>query len=68
MGLEAMAPKPKTSETHPEHVVFPYLLRGLAISKVNQVWATDITYIPMKSGFVYLVAIMEGGYPRRAEG
>jgi putative transposase len=40
MGLEAMVPKPKTSEPHPEHVVFPYLLRGLAISKANQVWAT----------------------------
>jgi putative transposase len=64
MGLEAMVPKPKTSEPHPEHVVFPYLLRGLAISKANQVWATDITYIPMKSGFVYLVAIMDW-YSRR---
>ncbi len=59
MGLEAMAPKPKTSEPHPEHVVYPYLLRGLTICRVNQVWATDITYIPMKAGFVYLVAIMD---------
>jgi putative transposase len=64
MGLEAMAPKPKTSEPHPEHVVYPYLLRGLAISRVNHVWATDITYIPMKAGFVYLVAIMDW-YSRR---
>ena len=64
MGLEAMAPKPKTSEPHPEHVVYPYLLRGLTISRVNQVWATDITYIPMKAGFVYLVAIMDW-YSRR---
>ena len=64
MGLEAMAPKPKTSEPHPEHVVYPYLLRGLAIGRVNQVWATDITYIPMKAGFVYLVAIMDW-YSRR---
>lgn len=64
MGLEAMAPKPKTSEPHPEHVKYPYLLRGLAISRVNQVWATDITYIPMKAGFVYLVAIMDW-YSRR---
>jgi putative transposase len=64
MGLEAMAPKPTTSEPHPEHVVYPYLLRGLAISRVNQVWATDITYIPMKAGFVYLVAIMDW-YSRR---
>jgi putative transposase len=59
MGLEAMVPKPKTSEPHPEHVVFPYLLRGLRIHRVNQVWATDITYIPMKSGFAYLIAIMD---------
>jgi putative transposase len=64
MGLEAMAPKPKTSEPHPENPIYPYLLRGLAISKANQVWATDITYIPMKTGFVYLVAIMDW-YSRR---
>jgi len=64
MDLEAMAPKPKTSEPHPEHVKYPYLLRGLVISRVNQVWATDITYIPMKAGFVYLVAIMDW-YSRR---
>ncbi len=59
MGLEALVPKPKTSEPHPEHVVYPYLLRGLKISRPDQVWATDITYIPMKAGFVYLVAIMD---------
>lgn len=64
MGLEALAPKPNTSEPHPEHVRYPYLLRGLAISRLNQVWATDITYIPMRSGFVYLVAIMDW-YTRR---
>jgi putative transposase len=64
MGLEAMAPKPNTSEPHPEHVKYRYLLRGLVISRVNQVWATDITYIPMKAGFVYLVAIMDW-YTRR---
>ena len=64
MGMEAMAPKPKTSEPHPEHAVYPYLLRGLQISRVNQVWATDITYIPMKAGFVYLVAILDW-YSRR---
>jgi putative transposase len=65
MGLEAMAPQPKTSEPHPEHVVYPYLLRGLTIDRVNQVWATDITYIPMRAGFLYLVAIMDW-YSRRA--
>jgi putative transposase len=59
MGLEALVPKPKTSEPHPEHVVYPYLLRGLKISRTDHVWATDITYIPMKEGFVYLVAIMD---------
>ena len=64
MGLEAMVPKPNTSEPHPEHVKYPYLLRGLVISRVNQVWATDITYIPMRAGFVYLVAIMDW-YSRR---
>ena len=48
MGLEAMAPKPKTSEPHPEHVVYPYLLRGLSIGRVNQVWATDIS-VPQKA-------------------
>jgi putative transposase len=64
MGLEAIAPKPKTSEPHPEHVVYPYLLRGLSIARVNQVWATDITYIPMRGGFGYLVAILDW-YSRR---
>jgi putative transposase len=64
MGLEAMVPKPNTSEPHPEHPVYPYLLRGLAISRPNQVWATDITYIPMEAGFVYLVAVIDW-YSRR---
>jgi len=64
MGLEALVPKPNTSEPHPEHAVYPYLLRGLTISKVNHVWATDITYIPMRAGFLYLVAIIDW-YSRR---
>jgi putative transposase len=64
MGIESVAPKPKTSEPHPEHVVYPYLLRNLHISRPDQVWATDITYIPMKAGFMYLVAIMDW-YSRR---
>ena len=64
MGIESMAPKPKTSEPHPEHPVFPYLLRGLEIARPNHVWSTDITYIPMRDGFVYLVAIMDW-YSRR---
>src|SRR5438445_8444091 len=64
MGLESIAPKPKTSEPHPDHPVYPYLLRNLEISRPNQVWASDITYIPMKTGFLYLVAIMDW-YSRR---
>jgi putative transposase len=64
MGLESTAPKPNTSKPAPEHVVYPYLLRHKKISKVNQVWAADITYIPMARGFVYLVAIIDW-YSRR---
>jgi putative transposase len=64
MGLEAMVPKPSTSEPRRENVTYPYLLRGLTIGRVNQVWASDITYIPMKEGFLYLVAIMDW-YSRR---
>jgi putative transposase len=64
MGIESMAPKPRTSEPHPEHAVYPYLLRHLHISRSDHVWATDITYIPMRAGFVYLVAIMDW-YSRR---
>src|SRR5210317_1646294 len=59
MGLEAIYPKPKTSRPHPEHKVYPYLLRTLKIDRHNQVWAADITYIPMCHGFMYLVAIMD---------
>ena len=59
MGLEAIYPKPKTSRPHPEHKVYPYLLKGMTIDQPNQVWATDITYIPMSRGFMYLVAIMD---------
>ena len=64
MGLESIAPKPNTSKPAPEHAVYPYLLRDKKISKVNQVWATDITYIPMARGFVYLVAVIDW-YSRR---
>ena len=59
MGLEAIYPKPRTSRPHPEHKVYPYLLRNLAIDHPNQVWAADITYIPMSRGFMYLVAVMD---------
>ena len=59
MGLEAIYQKPDTSRPHPQHKVYPYLLRGLAIDRPNQVWCADITYIPMARGFVYLVAVMD---------
>jgi putative transposase len=59
MGLEAIYPKPRTSRRHPEHRVYPYLLRNLTIDRPNQVWAADITYIPMIRGFMYLVAVMD---------
>jgi putative transposase len=59
MGLEAIYRHPNTSKPAPRHKVYPYLLRGLEINRVNQVWATDITYIPMARGFLYLVAIMD---------
>ena len=59
MGIEAVYPKPRTSRPHPQHKVYPYLLRGLTINRPNQVWATDITFIPMARGFMYLVAIMD---------
>ena len=64
MGLESIAPKPSTSKPAPEHAVYPYLLRNLAVSRINQVWAADITYIPMARGFVFLVAIIDW-YSRR---
>ncbi len=59
LGLVAMAPGPNTSKRHPEHTVYPYLLRGLDIVCPNQVWSTDITYIRLAHGFVYLVAIID---------
>jgi putative transposase len=59
MGIEAIYQRPNTSKPHPEHSVFPYLLRGLSIERPNQVWCADISYIPMARGFVYLVAIMD---------
>ena len=64
MGLESTAPQPTTSTPAPDHPVYPYLLRGLTIARPNQVWATDITYIPMARGFAYLVAIIDW-YSRR---
>jgi len=59
MGIRGIAPGPDTSKSHPEHKVYPYLLRDMPISRVNQVWSTDITYIPMRHGFMYLVAVID---------
>jgi len=59
MGIEALYRKPNTSKRHAAHPIYPYLLRDLTIDRPNQVWATDITYIPMRRGFVYLVAVLD---------
>jgi len=59
MGLAAVYRRPKTTVRHPEHRVWPYLLRGLSIDRPDQVWCADITYIPMRRGFLYLVAVMD---------
>lgn len=67
MGLAGMAPGPNTSHPHPEHKVYPYLLRGTPVIRPNQVWSTDITYIRLAHGFAYLVAIIDW-YSRRVLG
>ena len=59
LGIEAIYPKPRLSKANPEHRVYPYLLRGLEVTKPNQVWCTDITYLPVLKGHFYLVAIMD---------
>lgn len=59
MGIAAIYRKPRLSKPHPDHKVYPYLLRGLEITRANHVWAADITYLPMARGFCYLVAIMD---------
>ena len=59
MGIEAIYRRPNTSKPAPGHRIYPYLLRGLAITRANQVWAMDITYIPMARGFVYLAAVVD---------
>jgi putative transposase len=59
MGIRALYPRPNLSQANREHNVYPYLLRGVAITRPNQVWSTDITYIPMRTGFMYLVAVMD---------
>ena len=59
MGIEALYPKPNLSRPAAGHEIYPYLLRGVVVSRPNQVWSTDITYLPLRSGFLYLVAIMD---------
>jgi putative transposase len=59
MGIQAIVPRPNLSVSCPENKVYPYLLRNLAITSANQVWSTDITYIPMRSGFMYCVAVID---------
>jgi putative transposase len=59
MGIQAIYQAPKTSAPHPIHKIYPYALKGLKITRPNQVWCTDITYIPIKGGFLYLIAVMD---------
>jgi len=59
MGLEAIYPKPNLSKPNKEHKIYPYLLKGLKIDRINQVWSSDITYLPMARGYLYLVAIID---------
>lgn len=59
MGIEAIYPKPNLSKAHPEHKIYPYLLREVSVNRKNQVWSTDITYIRMNAGFLYLTAVID---------
>ncbi len=59
LGLQAVFQRPRTSQPHPEHRIYPYLLRDLEITRPNHVWCADVTYIPLKKGFLYLVAVMD---------
>ncbi len=65
LGLSGMAPGPNTSKAHSQNKIYPYLLRGLNITKPNQVWSTDVTYVRLPRGFVYLVAVIDW-YSRKA--
>ena len=59
MGLQATLPGPHTSRPHPQHPIYPYLLRGMTLTAPNEVWCADLTYIPLRRGFLYLVAVMD---------
>src|SRR5258708_26407323 len=65
MGIEALYRRPRTTTPEPGHKIYPYLLRGMEITRPNQVWAMDITYIPMARGFVYLAVVLDW-FSRRA--
>jgi putative transposase len=60
LGIEALYPKPRLSQPHPEHQVYPYLRRGVDVTHADQVWCTDITYLPVLKGHFYWVAMMDG--------
>ena len=66
MGITALAPQPGTSKRAPGHKIYLYLLRKIAVTRPNQVWALDTTYIPMACGFVYLTSVVDVGQPARA--
>ena len=68
MRLVPIYQEPNTSKKHPQHKIWPYLLRNVVINRPNQVWCADITYIPMRRGFLYLVAIMAGSAARFLHG
>lgn len=59
LGLAGMAPGPDTSRPHPQHKIYPYLLRGVGVTRPNQVWSSDIIYLRLARGFVYLVAVID---------
>ena len=59
MGLEAIYKRPRTSQPHPQHPVYPSLLRGMQTARPNQAWCADVTFVPVRNGFLYLVAIMD---------
>ncbi len=59
MGLQATLPGPHTSKPHPQHTIYPYLLRDRVVAAPNEVWCADITYVPMRRGFMYLIAVMD---------
>jgi transposase InsO family protein len=63
MGIEAIYPKPNLSKSAQGYKIYPYLLRGCLVTALNQVWATDITYIPMAKGFLYLTAVIDRVFP-----